>query len=175
LYTRAETNPLVGLMINPNLETAIDFYRQFKEKEYPTMIENGVFTGLYKLCVMFKSTPEIHPYIYYRNEYELEFLNRFKKEFEGINFVDQQYVNENVEQFNQFYVKNVNDSYTNGLSTRLDHKTIYVLNYGFNFQPAEDDPNMVELKNSPAIIELELRRNHVNIVSAYDIDKLRKE
>ena len=175
LYTRSEVNPLVKLMNNPDLEIAIDLYSQFKEKEYGNMIENGVFTGLFKLCTMFSSTPEIHPYIYYRNDYELEFLNKFKNDLKGIQFVNQKYVNENVEEFNQFYVKNVNDSYINGLSSRLDHKTVYVLDYGFNFQPAEDDPGMVELKNSPAIIELDMNRNHVNIITAYDINKLRKE
>ena len=156
-------------MLKPNMDTANELYQEFVEKIYDRMIDNGVFTGLFELCKLFKDTPEVHAYIYYRNLYELNFLKRFENVLEA-KFVDKDYVNKNKDSFNQFYIKYTDDQYSTSLIQFIDHRNIYILGYGFNFELAED--KSIKLKETAATVGFSVKRNTINIIDAYDVNKL---
>lgn len=172
LYTRKNFNPLYDLMLKPDMKVADELYAEFKEKLYDKMIENCVYTGILQLCSMFSVAPEIHSAIYYRDQLELDFLNNFKEDLEGVRFVDKTYVNENKNAFKQYYIKYVEDEYAMSLIEFIDHKNIYVLGYRFNFEETED---WMDIKRTPAVLGFGVKRNILNIVDAFDITKLRKE
>ena len=173
LYTRDEQNPLYNLMINPDMKTASSLYKEFKDKIYDKMIENGVFTGLFQMCVMFKSAPEIHASILYRNLFELNFLKGFEEELKGIHLVDLTEARDNIDRYNQIYCKYVSDAFISQIAEKIDHRTIYFLRYGFNFEIDEDE--YLDIKETPATVMLQVKRNHINVIDAYDVNKLRKE
>lgn len=175
LYTRDNQNPLLSFMIEPDIETATQLYQEFKEKLYDRMIEQGVFTGLFRLCQMFSDAPEVHPYVYYRNLFELNFLKRFESDLKAVKLVDKDYVNKNKKDFNQFYIKYTDDQYATSLIKFIDHKSIYILGYGFNFEL--DEEQNLHLRESAGTAGFTVKRNIINIIDAFDLNKLlqRKE
>lgn len=170
LYTRENQNPLLSFMNEPDIETADQLYQEFKEKLYDQMIENGVFTGLFQLCKMFVDSPEIHPYIYYRNLFELNFLKQFENELGSTRLVDKDYVNKNKKDFNQFYIKYTDDQYTISLIQFIDHRSVYILGYSFNFEL--DEEQNYHLKETVGTAGFTVRRNIINVVDAFDLNKL---
>ena len=54
----------------------------------------------------------------------------------------------------------------------LDHKSIYVLRYMFNFMEIEDGLDIIQ---STAVLGLGVKRNQIIIVDAFDANKLGKE
>lgn len=172
LYTRKNANPLYELMLEPDINIANELYQEFKEKIYDRMIDNCVYTGIFDLCAKFSDIPEIHAAIYYSNPLELELLNTFSDSLERIDIISDEEFKNNRSKYSQYFVKYIDGEYIMSLLKYLDHKSIYVLKYMFNFEKKE---NGLDLIRSTAMLGLEVKRNQFIIVDAFDDSKLGKE
>ena len=172
LYTRKNPNPLYELMLEPDINVANELYQEFKEKIYDRMLDNCVYTGIMELCDKFSDIPEIHAAICYNDPLELEVLNNFSDSLERVNLISNEELKKDRSKYSQYFIKYIEGEYALSLMQFLDHKSIYVLKYMFNFEQKEDGLDIIR---STAYLGFEVKRNQIIIVDAFDEDKLGKE
>ena len=167
LYTRKEENPLKLCL--RNTEDADDLYNQFMESDYGRIIRSSVRTGIYEMCELFKDQNTIRAGIIYSSEAEYYMLSN-DENLKHIELVDLETVKHRINDFSIYFFKSTQDMYIDLLTPLLRTKSIYILDYRFNFN--EDD---TKLRDSSYIGELVLNRNVINIISAYDRERLGME
>lgn len=171
LYKRQLENPLIEFMNTPNYELAEDYYKQFISKEYSSIIDNSVHTGIYELCTYMKSSPEIRLTIYCESDLERDIIKN-DPNLDFATIISKSELAEKVNRFEHYFINTLYGSYINLLMQNIDHKNIYILDYNYNFDQEEKG----KLIDAPSVVGFEATRNVLSIINAYDISRLlRKE
>lgn len=166
LYRRTTRNPLIPFMVNKeDIETANDLYVQFITKEYKSIIERSVVTGLYRLLHYFTLSEEIAPMISYSNDIELEFIHNdiVMKKVKEVNIEDITTLCVNMD---MFFFKDLWDVYLQKSVSILKSKNIMILDYGYNFNSNKE----LEISDQSTIAEM--NRCRFSIINAYNAKEI---
>lgn len=165
LYQREHENPLVEFA-QPGISTDVmdDLYRQFIESEYEKIIERSVHSGLYELLCAFNSAEEVRTFIYCNNDIEKYYI-KSDENLNNMTIIDIGNIDTYKNEFTAFFFKSVNSGLFRDIIVSSPLKSIYILDYRFNF----DQGN---LKNSIQIVASEMQHCTLNIINAYDINRL---
>lgn len=161
LYSRLEENPLSLFME----ENADEFYNEFMSRYYEKIVRSSVHTGIYDLCSTFRTEKSVKGSIIYSNEAEYYML-RGDERLKGVELVDMESLSKDLAEYNTFFFKSTDDMYITLFAEKIHSKSIYILDYKFNFK--KDGT----LKNNPSMGLLELNRNTFNIINVYDKQRL---
>lgn len=170
LYTRKNVNPLLYFMKDKtDIELANNIYAQFYAQKYDEILDYCVYTGLYELIIRLANEGDIHPIILYSNEPE-KIIVESNMDFRGIKGYD---VNDNdtfdiLKRYKQFFfISNYDGMYLPKLLKILLVKSIYILDYGYNF----DKEGHLIINNNLDIL-LNTNRCQLSIIDVYDRKRL---
>lgn len=167
LYSREDENPL-SLCLR-HTRDANDLYNQFMEADYETIIHSAVHTGVYEMCRLFEDQSSIRPGIIYSTESEYYMLKN-DENLKHVEFIDLETVKHRIKDFNIYFFKSIDDMYIDLLTPLLHTKSIYIMDYRFNFDETGED-----LRKSVYTGTLLLNRNVINVINAYDRKRLGME
>ena len=139
LVKRTRVNPLQIIMKEYNENTAREYYNQFMEREYTTILEKSAFTGIGKLFVSVPIMKDIIPTVWAIQQIELDFLKAALKnpmEYHEV-LGDLVYCNE----YDPIVVKDASEIIMN--YRNIEGHTIYLPRYGFNTH-IEDGEELIE-------------------------------
>ena len=166
LYKREYLNPIYSLMNSPEEQVANDYYEEFIDERYPDILELSVFTEIFNLIQVFRANnDDIKITIAYSEECEKNFLSGFE-EFNDIPLVSYFELDDKLDHYNQFYFNSVYDPLLYHVAPRINHKSIYILDYKYNY-----DENG-ELEMTLGIQGLMVQLCKVSTISAYIQNKL---
>lgn len=161
LYTRVDENPL-NLFVS---ESTDELYNEFMSKYYEKIVRSSVHTGIYDLCSTFRTEKSVKGSIIYSNEAEYYML-RGDERLKGVELVDLDSLSSDFTEFNTFFFKSVDDMYITAFADKIKSKSIYILDYKFNFSKEGT------IRNTSSINTLEVNRNIINIINVYDKQRL---
>ena len=174
LYTRDNYNPLLLFMNDPyNVEVADDFYNQFisREDTYTKIIDECVYTGLYKMIQMNDAIKEVSFSIMYNNNIEYNELTN-NDLFKNLELYSSEELlhKKKLDIFGSLFFKTPKASFLEIMKEKINNVTLYFLDYKYNFD--EDD----QLINKELLDYYAIDRDcDISIISAYDITKLKTE
>lgn len=170
LYKRTEQNPLTMFMNNPDEEVASDYYQQFMTQKYDDILKLCVHTGLYNMISMIPAMEEINATIYYTNDIERHYLEKdFKGNLRGISIKELHELNGLFDSFNAYFVRSVFDSEFDFIMHFARSVSIYILDYGYNFDSEG------KLLNSKNILEARIAHCILEIINVYNMKLLEGE
>lgn len=163
LYLRSEKNPL-SLCINSEYKKEADnLYEEFMKDKYDKIVEYSMPTEIYNLIEALNLSGESNPTILYSRKEELSILNSHNvtKNTQKIS------INEitDVEPFNQFYFKDIDNQYLDYLAKYIRSDSVYFGYYNYNME----DGNIKVNKN---VSILSINRNSIYLIDIYNKQKL---
>ena len=158
LIERKEANPLY-LFANENIsrEDLDDYYKEFLETEYDSILSRSVTTEISHLIELFKTEPNIHITFLCHNQKERNILVK-DKSLQGKRFILET-DNEDFSQYTQFYFKYITKDIDKYI---FSYKTYYFSKYLLNFN---DDYNLI---HEELIDKIMYNRSEIEIIDLYN-------
>lgn len=167
LYEREEENPLSVCLLPEKKDLSESLYKDFISKRYDSILKLSMPTEVYNILELFKLSGDIKPTIVCESEIEEQFLDKFKVT-KGIQKIRVEELKE-VNFYQQFYFKSINDFYSDIISEFIDTKMIYIADYKFN---VDEERNIKDNKNT---LLMGLSRNKFRLFEIYDRNNLKGE
>lgn len=130
LYNRTDINPLYSIAVNPNDKKTLDeYYEEFMEEEYTSIVENSPTTRLYNIITSTLYMSGIHYTILCKNKFEEEYLKDADKSLNMCTFRIGDYTDtEDIDdpvyfKYVQLIIPNLNF---------VAGRNLYIAGYGFN-------------------------------------------
>lgn len=167
IYEREEENPLSVCILPEKKELEDELYNDFISKKYEDILRFSMTTEVYNTLELFKLYGDVKATIVCESEIEEQFLKKFKvtKNMQTIRIDELKEVNF----YQQFFFKSINDFYCNMISEFIDTKAVYIADYKFNI---DENRNIKDNKNT---LLLGLSRNNFKLFEIYDRNNLKGE
>ena len=166
LYSRVDENPL-RLFIYDN-KVADEMYIEFMSKYINDITRSSVHTGIYEIATAFKTEKSIAASIIYSNQTEYDMI-KYDRRLAGIQLVSLEDLRD-IEDYNLFFFKSLEDMYISMIGPKVKSDSVYIMDYRFNYNEKGTD-----LKDCPFYAQLEVNRNTINVINAYDRNRLHME
>lgn len=164
MMTRDTRNPLLTILTEPSEELADDFYNQFMEKEYNSILEKSPTTDVCKILDTMRITKSniIRLTILCKNEEEKQCILDRNIVHDSIIVGEMEKIS--LSEYGVIFIKDVKDLDS---FRRVEGKIIYIANYGFNIYK---DPESVNPILPFEVIEKYSGENEFYVYSVYHID-----
>ena len=166
LYTRKHYNPLSVIMRDTTDTVAMDdFYNEFMEKEYVSILENSVTTDVHNAIRLFnQSEGIIRTTILCKNQKEEDVIKKLDIGSD-VDVVIGDYRDANISVYDPIYFKNFRDAIP--VADRIAGKNIYIANYEFNYTYTPEESRVL----LPDVSILLLDQNLAKVTDIYKIDE----
>ena len=164
LITRTSSNIVESLLTVEDKELAEDLYNQFMEKEYDNILKLSCNTSICDLTLLLRTNMNqvIRVTVLCSNEKEKKLIEDRRINVFRIIISDPDSIN--INNYGTIFVKNVDDL---DKYRRVEGKTIYVPNYGFN---VINDPNYPNPILKPDTVAKYGENNEFEIYMPYVLD-----
>ena len=164
LITRTSSNIVESLLTVEDKELAEDLYNQFMEKEYDNILKLSCNTSICDLTLLLRTNMNqvIRVTVLCSNEKEKKLIEDRRISVFRIIISDPDSIN--INNYGTIFVKNVDDL---DKYRRVEGKTIYVPNYGFN---VINDPNYPNPILKPDTVAKYGENNEFEIYMPYVLD-----
>ena len=164
LITRTSSNIVESLLTVEDKELAEDLYNQFMEKEYDNILKLSCNTSICDLTLLLRTNMNqvIRVTVLCSNEKEKKLIEDRRISVFRIIISDPDSIN--INNYGTIFVKNVDDL---DKYRRVEGKTIYVPNYGFN---VINDPNYPNPILNPDTVAKYGEHNEFEIYMPYVLD-----
>lgn len=164
LITRTSSNIVESLLTIEDKELAEDLYNQFMEKEYDNILKLSCNTSICDLTLLLRTNMNqvIRVTVLCSNEKEKKLIEDRRISVFRIIISDPDSIN--INNYGTIFVKNVDDL---DKYRRVEGKTIYVPNYGFN---VINDPNYPNPILKPDTVAKYGENNEFEIYMPYVLD-----
>lgn len=164
LITRTSSNIIESLLTVEDKELAEDLYNQFMEKEYDNILKLSCNTSICDLTLLLRTNMNqvIRVTVLCSNEKEKKLIEDRRISVFRIIISDPDSIN--INNYGTIFVKNVDDL---DKYRRVEGKTIYVPNYGFN---VINDPNYPNPILKPDTVAKYGENNEFEIYMPYVLD-----
>ena len=162
LVKRTHVNPFIVCMKKFDNETALEYYNQFFEREYTTILENSIITGIGTLFSSLPVIKDIVPTVHAQQQIELDFLKAALKNPFKYNEVLGPCSKIDCSNYDPIIIKNGTEllGYRN-----YDGHMIYIPRYGFNTRM---DNNMREMVEPAKAYMLVMKHCNAQIIDVYE-------
>lgn len=164
LYNRKEKNPLyLFAKDGVSKEDLDDYYREFMDLEYSSVLSRSVSTEIKTLLELFKTEPSIHVTFLCKSQKEKNILVQ-EKFLRGFRFVLE---SDNVDfsQYSSFYFKYIDDNIDKYI---YPYKTYYFSKYRLNFS------ENFNFCREDIIDKIIFNKGEIEILDLYNIELLKK-